>query len=159
MSASETGGAPAAPKPAPRKPVGLAVIFGALGLGLGAAAWYQVADAQALATRGVRTDAQVVSVDQYTKRGSASFVPTFTVRTADGRVVRERSSETLTSDAELGGGRRVAVVYDPADTSRVRLASSVDGGVGVLPFVLGGLAALSFLVAGYAMVATPKARG
>jgi len=152
MSASEPGRAPVG-----RKPVGLAVIFGVLGLGLGVACWYQVADARVLAASGVRAEAQVVSVDRFTRRGVESFVPTFTFRTADGRVVRERSSETLSSDTEFADGRRVAVVYDPADTSRVRLASSVDGGIGVLAWVLGGLAALSFAVAGYAMMATPKA--
>lgn len=157
MSGTRPSRAPAMQEPAARKPVGLAVIFGVLGLGLAGVTWYQVADARALATRGIRAEAQVVAVDRYTQRGVASYVPTFTFRTAEGRVVRERSSETLTSDAEFTGGR-VAVVYDPADTSRVRLASSVDGGVGVLPWVLGGLAALCFAVAGYAMMATPKAR-
>jgi hypothetical protein len=148
-----------ATKAAPRKPVGLAVIFGVLGLGLAGAAWYQVSDARALATRGVRTEAQVASVDRYTRRGTESYVPTFTFRTAEGRVVRERSSETYSSNEEFAGGRRVAIVYDPTDTSRVRLASSVDGGVGILAWLLGGLAALSLAVAGYAMVATPKTRG
>lgn len=155
MSASETDPGRA---PARARPIGLAVIFGVLGLGLAGVTWYQVADVRALAARGVRAEAQVVSVDQFSKRGSVSYVPTFSFRTAEGRVVRERSAETLTSNEEFSGGRRVAVVYDPTDPSRVRLASSVDGGVGVLPWILGGLAALSLAVAGYAMVAKPKTR-
>ena len=155
MSASEPDPGRA---PAQARPIGLAVIFGVLAMGLAGVTWYQVADARALAARGVRVEAQVVSVDQFTRRGSVSYVPTFSFRTAEGRVMRERSVETLTSNEEFAGGRRVAVVYDPTDTSRVRLASSVDGGVGVLPWILGGLAALSLAVAGYALVAKPKTR-
>lgn len=150
---------PNAPTPAvPRKPVGLAVIFGVLGLGLAAVTGYQVAEAGALAANGVRVEAQAVSVDRFDRRGTLSYVPTFVFRTPDGRVVRQKSSETLTSDAEIAGGRRVMVVYDPKDTTRVRLASSVDGGVGVLPWVLGVLAAGCLGLAGFAMVATPKTR-
>ncbi len=142
-----------------RKPVLLALIFAALGLGLAGAAWSSAAEALSLASRGVRTEAQIVSVDRFERRGTKSYVPTFLFRTAEGRVVRERSSETLSSDQELASGRRVAVIYDPTDTSRVRLASSVDGGMGALPWVLGGLAAACLGLAGFALVSRPGTRG
>jgi hypothetical protein len=143
---------PAAP---PRRPVLLAAILAAVGLGLGVLAWSQIADHRHLAAAGVRAEAQVVSVDEHRQRGVSSFTPTFMFRTADGRVVRERSTESLTSNAEFAGGRRVAVVYDPANPSLVKLASSLDGGVGALTWIIGGFALACFGLTGLALFRRP----
>jgi len=151
-----SGAAPAAPasKP-PRRPILLGVIFALVGAGLAALAWSMVADVRRLAASGVRVEAQVVTVDEFRRRGVSSYVPTFVFRTADGRVVRERSSETLSSMDEFSGGRRVTVIYDPADPSRVRLASSVAAGAGVLPWIIGGFALAAFALAGVVFFKRP----
>ena len=60
------------PARAPRRPIGLAVIMGVLGLGLAWATWSQVAELRYLAAHGTRVEAQIVSVDQQTRRGSVS---------------------------------------------------------------------------------------
>ncbi|QQS14781.1 MAG: DUF3592 domain-containing protein [Rhodospirillales bacterium] len=145
---------PAAP---PRRPILLVLIFALAGIGFAALAWSLAADAMRLAAKGVRVEAQVVSIDEHGRRGAASYTPTFQFRTTDGRVVRERSSESVSSKAEIAGGRRVAVVYDPDRTSNVRLASSVDAGPGVLPWIFGGFAIAAFALAGVALFKRPAA--
>ncbi len=134
----------------PKRPVLLALIFAAAGLGLAVLAWSLIAGSRDLAAKGVRTEAQVVAVDEHGRRGSFSYTPTFMFRTADGRLVRHRSTESTSSKEELGGGRRVSVIYDPADPSKVRLASSVAAGPGVLPWIFAGLAVVAFGLAGVA---------
>lgn len=129
------------PVPAPQKrPVLLAVIFVAVGIGLAVLAWMPIAEDRHLAANGVRTEARVFSIEEHRRRGVSTYYPIFVFRTADGRVVRERSSVPVSSPEPYRGGGSFAVVYDPADPSSVRSADAVGGGIGALSWILGALA-------------------
>lgn len=144
-------------QPAPKRPILLAAIFLAAGVGLSVLAWLPVAEVRHLAANGVRAEARVYSVEEHRRRGVSTYYPIFVFRTADGRVTRERSAVSVSSLEPYRGGRTVEVVYDPADTSTVRPAASVAEGPGALPWIFGGFALAAFGLGALVLFKRPAA--
>ena len=60
----------------------------------------------------------------------------------------EATSGVSADPAALPRGRRVTVVYDPANPANVRQAADMEAGPGATPWILGVLAVLMFAAAG-----------
>ena len=115
--------AAASPPPAPAAPkrayiLGLAAVLA--GLGFAWLAWSAVDEIRSLARDGVRAEATVTGMEEHRgRRGGSTFYPVYVWRTPEGRVIRERSAASVTREA-YPSGRRVQVVYHPANTASVR---------------------------------------
>lgn len=145
----------AAPAPAPKRDAShwvFLAFFGGLGALFAYFAWSQAAGHLALTSRGQRAEATILRYEEVRGRRSTSWYPVFQFATAEGRKV-EATSGVSADPAALPRGQRLAVLYDPADPSNVRLAVAVEAGMGVTPWILGGLAVLMF--AGAAVFAMP----
>ena len=116
-----------------------------LALGIGYGAWTLVRDHQHMARVGIAVDGSMTGRYREvmsTGRGrTTSYYPGVSFRTADGRVVMASAANAV-PQSDIQPGRVVALRYDPSDPSTVRLAADLDGGPGVLPWILGGLALL-----------------
>lgn len=146
-----SGAATPPARPVPKRPFVAGIIFLAAGIGLAVLAWMPIAEDRHLAANGVRTEARAPSIEEHRRRGVSTYYPVFLFRTADGRMLRERSSVSVPSVEPYRSGRPVAVVYDPANPSSVRPADSVGGGVGALSWILAALALTAFGLAAVAL--------
>jgi hypothetical protein len=121
--------------------------FAALGGLFAYHAWSQASDYLALSSRGQRTEAMVVGHEEARGRRSTTWYPVLRFVTAEGRQV-EAASGVAAAPSDLPRGRRVQVVYDPAEPTNLRPAAAFEAGPGVTPWILGGLALLMFLLGG-----------
>jgi len=125
-------------------------IYFAFFLGLGALfAWYGWSQASAhwtLSSRGQRTEALIIGYEEARGRRSTTWYPIFQFATAEGRKV-EAASGASAEPGEWPRGRRVPVLYDPADPATVRQVVAVEAGLGATPWILGVLALLMFALA------------
>lgn len=140
----------AAPQAGRGRPLVIALVAIAAGLGFTWLAWQPIEEARRLQAGGIRVEARVPSVDEQRRRNVSTYYPIFVFRTREGRVVRERSAVAVAApDRYLG--QSVMVVYDPANTATVRSEDSL--GAGDTPWIAGGLAVLSFVFAGFLLLA------
>jgi hypothetical protein len=127
-----------------------------IGLGFGWWAWIMYDSHRHMVASGVTTEGTMTGgyrETRTTRRGattSVTYSPAFRYRTADGRTVEGIVEETM-DRGEIRPGRALAVMYDPANPTTVRLASAVGEGPGRAPWVLGGLALLFALPCAYAL--------
>ena len=152
----------AAPAPAPKRDTSRWVFlafFAGLGALFGCFAWSQASGHLALTSRGQRAEATILRYEEVRGRRSTSWYPVLQFATAEGRKV-EATSGVSADPAALPRGRRLPVLYDPADPSNVRPAAAVEAGMGVTPWILGGMAVLMFAGAAvFLLPPRPAAQG
>ncbi|WP_211877852.1 DUF3455 domain-containing protein [Plastoroseomonas hellenica] len=143
-----TPGSPAAAGQAPARPpvkrwvcvLGLLIAFG-----LGWGGWAVVQDHQRAATTGSEVEGRMTGGyrEVTSRRGgrvvSTSYYPTFSYRTAEGRIALGTVSDAI-ERAEIGVGRTMLLRVVPGDPPTVRIAAELAAGPGAVPWVLGGLA-------------------
>lgn len=148
MNVAARPGAPPAAGQAPARPpvkrwvcvLGLLIAFG---LGWGGLAVVQ--DHQRALTAGVEVEGRMTGGyrEVTSRRGgrvvSVSYYPTFSYRTAEGRIALGTTSDAIERN-EIGVGRTMLLRVIPGDPPVVRIAAELAGGPGVLPWILGGLA-------------------
>ncbi|WP_426956650.1 DUF3592 domain-containing protein [Muricoccus radiodurans] len=115
-----------------------------IALGLGYGALDIVLDHRSMARNAIPTEGRMTGGYRQVTSGrsrSTSYYPTFSYWTADRRVVLGTVSDEM-DQSDIRAGRTLPLRYDPQDPTKVRLASALEGGPGVLPWILGGLAIL-----------------
>jgi hypothetical protein len=120
--------------------LGLLIAFG-----LAWGGWAVVQDHQRVAASGVEVEGRMTGGyrEVTSRRGgrvvSTSYYPTFSYRTADGRISLGTVSDAIERN-EIRAGRTMPLLMVPGDPPVVRIAAEVAAGPGALPWVLGGLA-------------------